>query len=630
MIVVVLMAGRAGDSYGQPLPQTLWPEAVDAIVVLDESEFHVFDANRAKSTRHRITLVYNERGKKYGEVIISEHAFITCKSKTITGRILDVNGNVIWELKKDDIHQIDLSAGYVFYSDSKARRFELKHNSFPYQVEYSYEVDYASLLFWPPWYPQEEIPVVKSTYTLVLDEQVGYRAHSIGIQTAPRVTREKERSVLRWELENIKPKVEESRMPPEHTTQMAMLFAPTDFAVETYRGSCASWDGFAAWYRNLTSGRYALSQEAKVEVAQRFAVTDSPRRRVEKLYTFLQDVTRYVAIELGIGGWRPQSAHSVFLNQYGDCKDLVTFMVAMLKEAGITAYPALTLTRNRGVLMKEFPSQQFNHCIAFVPLQDDTLWLECTRDFLTAGELPADVEGCDVLVVKETGGEIIRTPQSGSDENRWTSTVEGTLTSTGALRFTGRVTATGNVGDGLRVGLSSLKPDEREQGIGRLLGQYVPKLDVHEYEIDHLTDTYERPLVIRFSGTVHGFGLRSAERIFFNPNLLNRQTADDVPSEKERRFPLYLGDASMAGDSLVLSVPTGFEIEAAPDSLKIKEPFGSYRTAYSFTDETLIYSRTFSYDHHQIPQAMYQDYLAFLKAVVKNDQARFVLKKVQG
>ena len=103
-------------------------------------------------------------------------------------------------------------------------------------------------------------------------------------------------------------------------------------------------------------------------------------------------------------------------------------MVTMLNEAGIQAYPALTRTRDNGPLISDFPSNQFNHVIGFVPLSADTIWLECTADLVPAGELPSSVEGCEVLVVKNDSGELVKTPESNASENGWTSLVEGELT----------------------------------------------------------------------------------------------------------------------------------------------------------------------------------------------------------
>ena len=50
---------------------------------------------------------------------------------------------------------------------------------------------------------------------------------------------------------------------------------------------------------------------------------------------------RYISISFGAGRYRPHSAEEVLANQYGDCKDKHTLFAALLKAAGIQAWPAL-------------------------------------------------------------------------------------------------------------------------------------------------------------------------------------------------------------------------------------------------------------------------------------------------
>ena len=600
----------------------LWAEAVDAVVVLDQNEFVVHGQNKAKYRKHRVVKIYNEAGKKYGQVAIPENKYVKCTH--ISGKILDADGELIRKLDKGDIEKTPYFPEFILYQDTKYRAFELKARAFPYTVEYTYEREYKSLFFWPSWFPQGDIPVLESTYTLVGHDKIDYQTHAIGLTESP--TRETA-SERMWKVTRIEPRVKERAMPPENRIQMGLFFAPATFQIDKSPGSFASWDAVAKWYDALAKGRYDLPQSAVQKVQKLVSKARSDREKVAILYRYLQDQTRYVAIELGIGAWQPYSAEWVFKNKYGDCKDLSTFMVAMLKACGISAYPTLIGTRDRGVLIREFPSNQFNHCIAFVPLERDTLWLECTADLIAAGHLPSVDEGCDVLVVKENAGEIIRTPQSTSGDNRQISIITGRLTSLGTFTFSGELSGTGHVATELRRNLYGNKAEGRKRYLSGQLGRYLPVLDLATYEIDHLHEDFDQPLEVRLRGTSGKFGTRSAKRLFVNPNIVNRARPRDVPRERERQFSVYHSYPYTHIDSLSIDIPEGYALETAPETKEITTPFGSFKTTYRFSDGALHHTRTFELMEKQIPLSQYESYVAFMKKIVKTDQTPYVFVK---
>lgn len=608
--------------------EKLWPEKVDAIILLDENEVKITSMKKIRFKKHRIVKVFNKAGKEYGGTTVNEHKYARCKK--IKAKLLDPDGKEIRKLRKNEIQKSAHFPGYILYDDSRYKSFDLGLNTYPYLVEYSYEIELKSLFFWPDWYPQADVPVLKSSYKLILKNGIKYHTHPIGIETEPRISQKGDRTTYLWELTGIKPRIEESYMSPDNKLQQAILFSPKEFIIEEYTGNFQSWTGYAEWYRRLSQGKAVLSQQAKQHAAGLVLPSDSDKQKVQKLYAFLQDYTRYVAIEPGLSGWQPSFAESVYSNRYGDCKDLSIFMISLLNEFKIKAFPALVRTRDIGGLIREFPSPQFNHVITCVPLEQDTLWLECTAKNMIAGELPSSVEGCDLLLVEPKRGRIVRTPVSSFLKNQWNCEIKGKLSSAGGFQFDGRISSTGNYSNRLRGVLNSIKPEDQQRFVKSLLSRYQPKLGLLTCKIEHLEQDFEQPLVFHFTAEIKKYSRRSANRLFINPNLISRQTADDLPREDEREFPIKLRFASESIDSVTIVIPDGYELEATPQMEDLKMPFGYFKTSCLFVDGELRCRRILRYTQDQIPTELYPEFVTFLKRIVKSDKSQFVFRKKRG
>ena len=152
--------------------------------------------------------------------------------------------------------------------------------------------------------------------------------------------------------------------------------------------------------------------------------------KVRALTAFLQSDVRYVGIEIGIGGFQPHPASDVFRSRYGDCKDKVTLLSSMLKEAGIDS-DYLLVDTERGVVKPDVPSTLFNHVILAIPLPKDTppnayrsvsttasgeryLIFDPTDEYTPVGDLRSALQGSYGLLVTKSGGELIKLPVLGS------------------------------------------------------------------------------------------------------------------------------------------------------------------------------------------------------------------------
>ncbi len=57
----------------------------------------------------------------------------------------------------------------------------------------------------------------------------------------------------------------------------------------------------------------------------------------------MQDKTRYISVQIGIGGWKPMLADDVNKLGYGDCKGLTNYTKALLEAVDVPSYYTLFL-----------------------------------------------------------------------------------------------------------------------------------------------------------------------------------------------------------------------------------------------------------------------------------------------
>jgi hypothetical protein len=624
ILIVTCKNYSIGIVYSSENIDSLVQEA-DAVVLSNYEIVNILSESSVEYTVHRKILIKNENGEENSTVILTESEFKEVND--IEAFIIDTMGNILKELDEDEIEEAELSPGYVFYSGRSYKWFSLKHHTYPYILDYTYTISINSLFFWPDWYPQTEIPSLSATYKLIMSYPVEFSYQSVGIDIEPREEMMNSKKVYCWELTNIPQVKIEEFMPPEVKIQMAVFFKPDSYWIDSYSGSFVDWSSVAAWYGLLAEGKYDLPLVAKNEIHELVDGISEPKEKVRVLYNYLQKHSRYVAIEMGIGGWQPQSAAEVYENHYGDCKDLTTFMISMLDVAGIDAYPALALTRNQGVVNTEFPSNQFNHCITFVPLKDDTLWLECTASYLDMEDTHYSIEDIHVLVVKGKNSKLIRIPQKSAAHNLWNSTLKAVLGKKGDLTIKARLVTKGNQKSYLK---NKLMANNNKNNIV-FLKEYFgnnKKLVINEFSFHDSGNNYAN-YDLELNGVFNKFTSYRGKRMFINPNILNRTNSNNLPKEEigERKFPVFYNYPYLDIDTVLIELPDGYIVESKPANKNITKTFAAFSATYESTENTLFYIRKLELKKNIVPVSEYDEFIKFFKEIIKSDKSKFVIRK---
>jgi hypothetical protein len=337
----------------------------------------------------------------------------------------------------------------------------------------------------------------------------------------------------------------------------------------------------------------------------------------------MQNRTRYVSIQRGIGGFQPFDAKSVDQLGYGDCKALSNYMVALLKEAGIKAYYTQVYAgeKNRRPVPKDFIVDYFNHIIVAIPNKVDTIWLECTSQTAPFGYLGNFT--CDryALMITDNGGELVKTTDYTASQNTQGRIADVHLDISGDAKAKVRTTYSGLKYDdqGLDAYLNS-SIDDQKKWIQKSTA--IPSFDITSFSMINKKDRVPSATV-NMDLNLKRWASVSGKRIFMMPNLMNRSTF--LPEKIEsRKTALKLQMGYIDLDTIRYHLPEGIYPEFLPEPAKIRSRFGEYEATFTLDDGSLVYIRKLKMNKGEFPPESYKEFSEFYKSINKADNTKIV------
>lgn len=615
----------AQDFSASLIPAELKKDA-RAVIRFSKQIIHVKDEKRASLQVEQVVTLFNRgAAEDLANIVIPYDKFD--KIGLIEGEIFDANGKRIRKLKEKEIRDVSASGG-SFASDNRAKIATLSHDAYPYTVYYRYQVSIKGLFAFPSWMPQDEegLAVEFAQLDVITASGQEIRHKSLNIPGGPTITEENGTTQYQWQVEDLSAIEKEPYGPPWREYTPTVFLAPVNFEIQGYSGSTRSWKEFGDFYYALNAEKGELPKELVAKVQELTTDLTTDEEKIQVIYRYMQENTRYVSIQLGIGGWQTFDPEYVYENGYGDCKALSNYVKSMLAAADITAFPALIKAGDYASdVLPDFSGTQFNHVILCVPNAGDTLWLECTVNNYPAGYLGQFTEDRYALLTTPEGGKLIRTPASPPEANLQIRKADVKLDKKGNATAEVIVTATGYQQDNLLEMVDRYSERDREKWLRRSID--AKSFQLTQYQFDGVIEAEMPTYRYQYKLTATNWASASGSRFFLAPNQLQRYS--NVPEKMEDRSqPVLTKYPYLDTDTITYTLPEGFVIEAMPEMpLKIESEFGTYTADIDFQPETgtMIYIRSLRMRKTRQPASAYDNYRQFMRDIVKADKVQIVL-----
>lgn len=586
----------------------------DAELISHKTTIGINKGNLTKNLYYEIK-INNRAGEKYAKVAIPSSKII--KSSKIKACVKDSNGRIIKKLKTGDIIVKSSISDYSLYEDDYIKEFTLKHNSYPYTIVYSYQIQQSEFLNIDLWRPiiNEKVPTLNASLeiTIPINYKIAYKNQLV---EKPTIDTIEDAIKIQWKASytNI---IESEEYSPSISDFLPMVeIIPIDFHYDI-NGSFNDWISFGNWQYEILQGLNELPVYEQNKVQNLIKGIVDEKEKIKILYHYLQDETRYINITIETGGLKPLSASFVVQNKYGDCKALTNYFKAILDFIQITSYYAKV---NAGgpitEIDKKFPSQQSNHVILYIPLKGEDIWLDCTSDG-AFNYLGTFTQNRDALLICKDNSRFIRTPNLKPIDNLEIRKIETNLNLNNAIvKFIN--TYKGNSYEEILHLIKHYNDSDKS----RILRNYFIEDGFQLIDYTILSENRDSTnLKISYNTTN-----QNIYKYYGNDILISNIpfTLPDFEKPQKRKLPVQIDYPIYKIDTIIYKIPSGCKLIQDSITYSLNTKYGEYKLEIYKSANSIITRKNLLINagYYDVPE--YKYFYNFYNQIIESENKTYI------
>jgi len=604
----------------------------DGVVLLDDETFIVTSPTEYVQHYRRVVKILRPDGREAGDFVV----YLRGREKVLSLHAwsVDKDGRE-YEVKDKDFVDRGVTS-YELYDDVRLRTTHVPAANPGSVVAFEFEVRRQPMINQLSDWMQEQMPVREARLALELPSGWEYKTSWAGITQVEPVHVSATRT--EWAVHDLPGIQHEPMRPP--VGALAARAIITYFGPGVTEQANATWDGIGRWYNVLIQGRRDPSPEIAAKAQELTNGKADFDGKVRALASFLQTDVRYVAIEIGIGGYQPHPASDIFRARYGDCKDKATLLSSLLQTVGIRS-DYVIIDTERGEVRPELPSTYFNHAILAVEVPEGVptssyhsmvvshdgrhfLIFDPTDPYTPVGELRGELQDTYALLVTEKAGELIHTPLAPPEENLYTRSGHFSLSSDGILTGDVVVKSSGDHAIRERAVLIDKNEQERTQSLERSLNRSLSGFRLEKLEIQQLGSPQQNP-VIAMSLTAPSYSQQRGPLLLVRPRVLGEKGF--FLERKPRKYAFQFESTTREVDEYEINLPKDYTVDDVPDPVKVDMGFARYESKVEVKGSTIRYSREFVRKDVLIPADHIEEVRKLLGVIGADETAVVILKK---
>lgn len=547
---------------------------------------------------------------------------------SVKARTIHSDGTIIPFDGKTFTRPIEKSKGVKYM----AKTFTLSDVQVGSIIEYRYTASWEQYaLYDSHWLLSEDLFTKRAKFSLKANTRYALRwSWPVGLPAATNQPKD-ESGTVRMETQNIPAFQTEDHMPPENELKMRVVFTYSEDAFEQDPESF--WKHYSKkQYGQIESyvGKKKAMEEA---VSQIVAPGDSPEVKARKIYARVQQIknSSYGTQKSSEEAKREKikeinNVEDLWKKQYGDGYHLTWLYLALVRAAGIEAYPVLVSARSEYFFKSNvMDSSQLNANLALLKLNGKDVYCDPGAQFNSFGMLPWVETGVQGRRFDKDGGSWVTTSMPESKDSQIQRKAKLKVTDEGAIEGDLTVTFTGLEALTLRVAERNEDDTNRKKFLEDELRGWIPAGIETELTNKPAWDDSAAPLVAVFHLKVDGWVSSAGKRAILPVGLFSNPEKH-VFEHANRVYPIYFRYPTQKIDDITFELPLGWQVSSIPKPEKMNGQIVAYALNVANDKGTLHVTRDLDMQILMLDVKYYAALRNFYQTVRAGDDEQIVLQ----
>jgi len=627
MLVISASAQKPEEefAYFQSVYPTANAVVVDRHEVLDVKV--VGDSLVVTSSFYDETIYLGDKPSYYAKEVIFSSGFSSVRD--IEAATLLPGKRKYSVLKVEEIKESYDMDSHIFFDDGRETTFHYPSLVKGSKSVLEYSRDYKDPRIIGANFFQSYKPLHKVRYTVIFDQGVEMGTHIINdknhLITQKETVLDNGRKQIVCTATEV-PKIEYQSESPSFKNLVPMVY----YQIESFRKSdgtqkdvLSNLEDLHAWYQTFVEKVGKPDDQIKAIVNQLVNPDDSDLEKVRKIYNWVQKNVKYVAFEDGMRGFVPHPGSYVLDKRYGDCKDMSSIIVDMLRAAGVAAYHTWIGTRDLPYSYHDLPSPIVdNHMIATCNIDGQWYFLDATGSYTPLGFPTSMIQGKECFIDMGNSYKVLEVPVLEPSESVIYDSVYIALDDK-------RVVGNGYVSIGgynkVYSNYHLIKSSQKEQGdyVNTLVNKGSNKFIVKSYDL-HYLDSLEVPTTIDYTFNIDNYYKEIGDQLYINL-ILDQGLVDAII--ENRNIPVENDYNYTVEHVVAMKIPSKMTLEHLPQDEHFDSDVFGYDITYKVKENEILVSKKIYVDYLELEPSQFEEWNSAIRKYSSACRNAVILKK---